>query len=154
MWAPRIGKGRTSPTRGDGGCEYGGCGGNHRPRVSRRAQLVKLGCVQALLCLEGLLTLPTVGPGWITGKGFMLIFLCSFSRAQLCMTPWTVAHQAPLSMGFSRQEYWSGVPFLTPGDLPDSGIEPASLVSPALAGGFFTMSATWEVIFSTFELHN
>ena len=84
----------------------------------------------------------------------MLIFLCSFSRAQLCMTPWTVAHQAPLSMGFSRQEYWSGVPFLTPGDLPDSGIEPASLVSPALAGGFFTMSATWEVIFSTFELHN
>ena len=44
-------------------------------------------------------------------------------------TPWTVAHQAPLSMGFSRQEYWSGLPFLSPGDLPDSGIEPGS---PAL----------------------
>ena len=77
MWAPRIGKGRASRTKGDGGCEYGERGGDHRPRVSRRALLVKLGCVQALLCLEGLLTLPTVGPGWITGKGFMLIFLCS-----------------------------------------------------------------------------
>ena len=70
------------------------------------------------------------------------------------MTPWTIAHQAPLSMEFSRQEYWSGLPFPIPGDLPDPGIEPTSLVSPALAGGFFTMSATWEVIFSTFELHN
>ena len=51
--------------------------------------------------------------------------------------------QAPLSMGFSRQEYWSGLPFPFPGNLPDSGIEPMSLVSPALAGGFFTTS-TWE----------
>ena len=47
-------------------------------------------------------------------------------------TRWTVAHQAPLSMGFSRQEYWSGLPFPTPGDLPDIGIELASPVSPAL----------------------
>ena len=47
-------------------------------------------------------------------------------------------HQACLSMGFSRQEYWSGLPFSTPGDLPDPGIEPTSLPSPALAGGFFT----------------
>ena len=51
------------------------------------------------------------------------------------MTPWTVAHQAPLSMGFLRQESWSGLPFPSPGDLPDPGIEP---VSPALAGRFFT----------------
>ena len=51
------------------------------------------------------------------------------------MTPWTVAHQLPLSMGFPRQEYWSGLPFASPGDLPDTGIEPAS---SALAGGFFT----------------
>ena len=49
--------------------------------------------------------------------------------------PWTVASQAPLSMGFPRQEYWNGLPFPSPGDLPDPGIEP---VSPALAGGFFT----------------
>ena len=59
------------------------------------------------------------------------------------MTLWTAAHQAALSMGFSREEYWSGLPYLAPGDLSDPGIEPASLVSPALAGGFFTTSA-WE----------
>ncbi|CAN0491905.1 unnamed protein product [Rangifer tarandus platyrhynchus] len=52
--------------------------------------------------------------------------------------------QPPLSMGFSRQEYWSGLPCPPPGDLPNPGIEPASLMSPALAGGFFTTSATWE----------
>ena len=50
-------------------------------------------------------------------------------------TPWTVAYQAPLSMGFLKQEYWSGLPFPSPGDLPDPGIEPTF---PALAGGFFT----------------
>ena len=54
--------------------------------------------------------------------------------------PWTVAHQAPLSTGFSRQEYWSGLPFPSPGDLPASGMKPASLKSPALAGRIFT---TW-----------
>ena len=58
---------------------------------------------------------------------------------------WTVVCQAPLSMEFSRQEYWSGMPFPTPGDLPDSGIEPVSLMCPALAGRFFTTSVTWEV---------
>ena len=52
-----------------------------------------------------------------------------------CATPWTVAHQVLLFMGFSRQEYWSGLPLPSPGGLPDPGIEPAS---PALAGGFFT----------------
>ena len=56
------------------------------------------------------------------------------------VTPWTVAHQAPLSMEFPRQEYLSGLPFPSPGDLPDPGIKPASPVYPALAGGFFTTS--------------
>ena len=56
-----------------------------------------------------------------------------FSRVQLFVTPWTVAHQAPLSMGFSRQEYWSGVPFPSPGDLPDPGIEPVSLALQAIS---------------------
>ena len=60
--------------------------------------------------------------------------LSHFSRARLFATPWTAAHQAPLSMGFSRQEYWSGLPCPPPGDLPDPGIE---LTSPAWAGGFF-----------------
>ena len=59
----------------------------------------------------------------------------SLSHVQLFVTPWTVAHQAPLSMGFPRQEYWSGLTFPSPGDLADPGIEAAS---PALAGEFFT----------------
>ena len=62
--------------------------------------------------------------------------------SKLFVTPWTLAHQASLSMGFPRQEYWSRLPFPPPGDLPDPGIEPAYLVSPALLGGFFTTSAT------------
>ena len=69
---------------------------------------------------------------------------CSFSRVWSCAALWTVAHQAPLSMGFSTQEYWSGLPCHPPGDLPDPGIEPSSLMSPALAGRFFTSGATWE----------
>ena len=58
--------------------------------------------------------------------------------------PRSCSPQAPLSTGFSRQEYWSGLPCPSPGDLPDPGIKPASLTSPALAGGFFTTGATWE----------
>ena len=58
-----------------------------------------------------------------------------FSRVQLFATPWTVAHQASLSMEFSRQKYWSGFPVPPPEDLPDPGIK---LMSPALTGGFFT----------------
>ena len=58
------------------------------------------------------------------------------------LTPWAAACQAPLSMGFSKQEYWSELPFPSPGDLPNPGIEPASLTSLALAGGFSTTSAT------------
>ena len=59
-------------------------------------------------------------------------------------TPLTIARQAPLSVGFSRQENWSGLPLPPPGDLPDPGIEPVSLAALALAGGFFTTSTTWE----------
>ena len=65
------------------------------------------------------------------------------SRVRLFATPWTVAYQAPPSMGFSRQEYWSGLLFPSPGNLPDSGIEPTSLMSPALAGRFLTTGATF-----------
>ena len=68
------------------------------------------------------------------------------SRVQLFATLWTVAHQAPLSMGLSRQEYWSGMPFPSPKDLSDPGMEPASPVSPALAGGFFTTITTWDAL--------
>ena len=68
--------------------------------------------------------------------------LSNFSCVRLCAHPWTVAHQAPLSMGFPRQEYWSGLPFSSPRELHNPGIEPMSPVSPALAGGFFTTSGT------------
>ena len=71
----------------------------------------------------------------------VLVFICCCLVAKSCptlATPWTLAHQAPLSMGFPRQEYWSGLPFPSPGDLLDPDIEPRSLMSPALAGRFFT----------------
>ena len=67
-----------------------------------------------------------------------MCMLSHFSRVLLFATLWTIVCQAPLSMGFSRQEYWSRLPFPTPGDLPKPEIEPVSLASPALAGRFFT----------------
>ena len=67
-------------------------------------------------------------------------------RVRLSVAPWTVAHQAPLSMGLPRQEHWGGLPCPPLGDLPSPGIEPMSLTSSALAGRFFTTSATWEAI--------
>ena len=70
--------------------------------------------------------------------------LNSFSHVRLFVTIWPVAHQGPLSMGFSRQEYWNGLLCPPSGDLPDPGIKPTSFPSPALAGRFFTTSATWE----------
>ena len=70
--------------------------------------------------------------------------LSHFRCVQLFVTPWTVAGQVPLSMGFSRQEHWSGLSWPPPGGLPDPGIAPASLTSSALAGGFLTTRAAWE----------
>ena len=67
--------------------------------------------------------------------------LSSFSCVRLFAALWTITHQAPLSMRFFKQEYWSGLPSPPPGDLPDEGIEQASLMSPELAGGFFTPPA-------------
>ena len=75
-----------------------------------------------------------------------MYMLRSFSCVQLFATLWIVDCQAPLSMGFSRQEKWSGLPCPPPGDLPDPGIEPASLGSLALAGRFFTPSTTWKAL--------
>ena len=64
----------------------------------------------------------------------------SLSHVSLFVTPWTITYQASLSMGFPRQEYWSELPFPSPGDLPDPGIECIFCT----AGGFFTTRATWE----------
>ena len=83
-----------------------------------------------------------LGPGEWAGTPLLfrallavVLFLVLVANFDAFVTPWTVAHQAPLSVGFSRQEDWSGLPFPSPGDLLDPGIEP---VSPALAGSFFT----------------
>ena len=81
-----------------------------------------------------------------------LEIVCAYSVTQLCPALCnSIDCSPPLSMGFSRQEYWSGFPRPPPGDLPDPGIEPASLTSSALAGMFFTTSATWEALLFTGE---
>ena len=88
---------------------------------------------------------------------FRICYFCAvlshFSHVELFATPWTVACKAPLFMKFSRQEYWNGLPFPPPGDLPDPGIEPASLMSFALADGFFTTSTTWEAPFLDYNFY-
>ena len=76
----------------------------------------------------------------------MCCMLSRFSCVQLFATLWAVACQGPLCMWFSRQEHWSGLPYLSPGNLPDQGIDSTSLKSPTLAGGFFTTSATPKVL--------
>ena len=79
-------------------------------------------------------------------KGQVMVCMCTQSLCHVLLfeTPWTVAHQTPLFMEFSRQEYRSRLPFPPPGDHPDLEIKPMSLMSPASAGGFFTTTATWE----------
>ena len=80
------------------------------------------------------------------GLSSCVCMLSCFSHVRLFATPWTVAHQAPLSMGFSRQEYWSrvGCHVLLQGIFPTQELNPTFLTSPALAGGFFTTSVTWQ----------
>ena len=74
--------------------------------------------------------------------------LSHLGHVQLFAILWTTAHQAPLSMGLSRQEDWSRLPCLPPGDLPDLGVKPRSLASPTLTSRFFTSSTTWEALIS------
>ena len=82
------------------------------------------------------------------------VVLSCLSHVRLFSTLWTVACQAPLSMGFSRQEYWSELPCPPPGDLPDPWIEPKSLRSPVLAGGLFTTSTAWEALIQQRAVQN
>ena len=86
----------------------------------------------------------------------MCVCVCARTHAHTCtcvlscsvvsdsVTPWTVAHQVPVSMEFPRQEYWNGSPFPLPGDLLDPGVKPVSPATPALAGRFFYHSTMWE----------
>ena len=95
---------------------------------------------------------PVKGNTCLTPKSMLFpLYMCAcvlscFRHVRLFATLWTVARQFPLSMGFPRQEYWSGLPCLPPADLPNPGTEPESLASPSLAGGFFTTNATWEAL--------
>ena len=77
---------------------------------------------------------------------------CSLNRVQLFLTPWIVAHQASLAIGFPKQEYWSGLPFPSPGDLPDPGIKPESPASSALMGRFFTTEPPGKPVFSLISI--
>ena len=81
---------------------------------------------------------------WKTFPACLCVCLSHFSCVRLLATLWTIACQAPLSMGLSRQEYWSGLPCPPPGDLPDPRVEPTSLMSPALTGEIFTTGTTGD----------
>ena len=83
---------------------------------------------------------------WIwKSKGLMCVHAQSLSHIWLFSSLWTIARQAPLSMGLSRQEYWSGLPFSPPGDLLDPGIKPLSSASPELAGQLFTIEPPGKI---------
>ena len=92
------------------------------------------------ICMH-LTSLPYIGPTYV--RIFLSERKWKWSRVRLFATPWTVAHQAPLSMGFSRQEYWSGLPFPSPGDLPNPGIEPRS---PAMQADALTSEPPGKLI--------
>ena len=83
---------------------------------------------------------------YCTSRLVLMLGLSCFCHGQLYVNLWTVACQALLSMGFFRQEGWIVLSFPSLGDLPNPGIEPAALISPVQAGGFFTTSATWEAL--------
>ena len=86
---------------------------------------------------------------WLGCLGHLCMLSC-FNPLRFFVTLSTVACQAPLSLGFSRQEYWSRLPCSSPRDLPNPGIKPVSLMSPALAMRFFTTSTTWEALWDIY----
>ena len=106
--------------------------GTHTPSIGRRSlNHWSSGKSQTVLIYRAWDVKMKIGrhPVLLTAGFFPLKVKVLLSRVLLFLTPWTVAHQAPLSMGFPRQEYWSGLPFSSPGDLPDPGVKPTS---PAL----------------------
>ena len=124
-------------------------------------------CLSCSICLEFLqappppgcrsnISLPQRGPPWPLWKHrappwslrSVLSHVCMHAQLCLTATPWTVIHQAPLSMGFLQQEYWSGLPFPSPGYLPNPRIGPASAVSLALAGRFFSTEQPGKPVLS------
>ena len=108
-----------------------------------RSQII---CVLFLVVVQFLSHVRLFETPWVAAHQASLSFIISRSLLKLMSIaiPWTVSCQAPLSMGFYRQEYWSGLAFPSPGDLTNPGIELISLMSPALEGGFFTSSTTYS----------
>ncbi|CAI9157934.1 unnamed protein product [Rangifer tarandus platyrhynchus] len=98
----------------------------------------KLSLLVSFLCYEILFKHNNTLSQTEKDKYYMHVCVCVLNRVQLFVTPWTVAHQAPLFMEFSRQEYWSGLPFPPSGDLPDPGTKRQSLASLALTDGSLT----------------
>ena len=90
----------------------------------------------------------------LSSVSFPLCCVCaqSLNHVRPFAASWTMASQAPLSLEFSKQDFWNGVPFSPPGNLPYPGVKPASLASPSLTGRFFTASTTWEAL-SIVPLH-
>ena len=106
-------------------------------------------CMYACICIWICICMHVSVYGYMYVCMYLYMGMCMYACACSVLfdplqLPWTVTCQAPLSMEFLRQEYWSGLPFSSPKDLPDLGIEHKSLASPALAGGFFTTCASWE----------
>ena len=136
------------------------------PGVIRWRSLRWVLCTGGMLCTLLLLSIPCLCSWLFRAAGFLglffatyiqnlphtvslyfvalLLLLSHFSGVPVCATLWVVAHQVPLSVRFSRQDCWSGLPCPPPGDLPDAGTVPTCLMSPALAGTFLTTSTTWE----------
>ena len=100
-----------------------------------RLSITQPHCIKFLMicCLSILDVFSSKHISRLSYKCLSACVLSRFGRVRLFVTPWTVAHQAPLSMGFSRQEYWGGLLCPPPGGLPNPGIKPTSLLSPALA---------------------
>ena len=123
------------------------------PGGRRGDQIVPAGSQRGLLGAKTLDRHPRLWPSQSSGslppatrRNHLRVCVQLLTCVQLCVTPRTAARQAPLSMGFSRQEYWSGLPCPPPGDPPNPETEPVPLKSPALASGFFTTSAPWEAL--------
>ena len=123
----------------------------HSPYFPAAVKLLKIQEKSSLKCVTHISEFPWSPISWFNNFTWTCSLSISCKRVISCVwlfeAPWTILCQGPLSMEFSRQKYWSRLPFPTLGDLPDSGIKLATFASPALTGGVITTSATCEELF-------